>query len=41
MTASGPLPPTLRLLHNYLNPLAVALQGEPERLGQVWELRRC
>ena len=32
---------TLRLLHNYLDPLEESLTGEPERLGQVWELRRC
>ena len=32
---------TLRLLRNYLDPLEEALKGEPERLGQVWELRRC
>jgi hypothetical protein len=32
---------TLRLLHNYLDPLEEAFVGEPERLGKVWELRRC
>ena len=32
---------TLRLLHNYLDPLEEAFGGEPEWLGKVWELRRC
>jgi hypothetical protein len=33
--------PAATLLHTYLEPLEEALQGESERLGQVWELRRC
>jgi hypothetical protein len=32
---------TVRLLYNYLDPLEEAFQGEPERLGKVWELWRC
>jgi len=32
---------TLRLLHTTLDSLEEAFQGEPERLGQVRELRRC
>jgi hypothetical protein len=33
--------PAATLLHTYLEPLEEVLKGEPERLGQVWELWRC
>jgi hypothetical protein len=32
MTASGPLPPTLQLLHTTLDPLEEALKGDPALL---------